>query len=216
MLDSEELVAAIRAAFGKNEYPGDAYLQGSFDGCEPEDEVGPFVGKQDWTALTPDFLDARYCAPGFFSEAAFRFYVPAYLVADVRRQLQTADPLFHLTHGFSDTSIEDHRGGRVFVRRWGKSVLINPLRYGAATTHDYARYRLSVFTREEAAAIVEYLRWRRAAEWATALDKQEIDGALEHFWLERARSAPTTADLAAHLREEREYVEAIQADRNRS
>jgi hypothetical protein len=216
MLDAEALVAAIRAAFAENTYPGDAYLQGSFDGCEPEEEVGPFVGQRDWQALTPEFLDARYCAPGFFSEAAFRFYMPAFLVADVRRQLETADPVFHLTHGFSEASVEDRRGGRVFVRRWGKSVLINPRRYGAATTHDYARYRLSVFTREEAAAIVEYLRWRGAREGATPLDKQEINGALELFWLERARSAPTVADLAAHLREEREYVEAIEADRKRS
>ena len=214
-MEPDELIDRIRAAFGRNEYPGDAYLQGSFDGCEPEDEVGPFVGQRDWESLAPEFLDQRYCALGFFSEAGFRFFMPAYLVADVRRQLQTADPLFHLTHGFSDSSLEDRRGGRVFVRRWGKSVLINPRRYGAASTYDYARYKLSVFTREEAEAIVEYLRWRRDADWATPLDKQEVDAALAHFWLERTRSAPTHLDLASHVQQEREYVEAIQTDRNR-
>jgi hypothetical protein len=57
---------------------------------------------------------------------------------------------------------------------------------------DYARYRLSVFTREESAAIVEYLRWRRDRAGAEA---GGIDAALAGFWLERARSAPPAGDL---------------------
>lgn len=49
-------------------------------------------------------LDAHYSALSFFSEAAFRFFFPAYLIADLRGELRTADPLFHLTGGFSVTS----------------------------------------------------------------------------------------------------------------
>ncbi len=75
---------SIAAAFRATPYPGDAFLQGSFDGCEPAEEVAHFQGKADWEALEPAFLDARYCALSFFSEAGFRFYLPAYLVADVR------------------------------------------------------------------------------------------------------------------------------------
>src|SRR5262245_25648763 len=105
MSDQEAIIAKIQAAFGANDYPGDYYLQGSFDGTEPEDEVGPFRGKQVWGEIEPDFLDAHAAALSFFSEAGLRFFLPAYLVADLRDQLSTADPLFHLIHGFFDETM---------------------------------------------------------------------------------------------------------------
>jgi len=128
MRDPDAVIQKIHSAFGANEYPGDAYLRGSFEGCEPYDEVGAFVGKRDWSALEPEFLDGHYSAPSFFSEAGLRFFLPAFMVADVRGMLKTADPVFHLTYGFSDNSLEDSRGGQVFVRSWGKSSLITPRR----------------------------------------------------------------------------------------
>jgi hypothetical protein len=208
--DGDAVVAAIRDAFARGEYPGDPFLQGSFDGEEPYEEVGAFKARADWASLEPEFLDAHYTALGFFSEAGLRYFLPAFLVADVRGRLHTADPVFHLTHGFSDQSHEERIGGRVFVRRWGKTALVNPRRYGAATWLDYARYRLSVFTREEAAAIVAYLRWKRSAD-ATADERERaaIAAALDTFWLERARSAPAADDLARQLAEERAFFEAI-------
>jgi hypothetical protein len=209
----DSLVALIHVAFDGNAYPGDALLQGSDEGSEPAEIAAAFAGHEDWAALDAPFLDANYTALSFLSEAGFRYFLPAYLVADVRDELQTADPLFHLTNGFADGSMADRRHGRDFVRRWGMSRLVNPRRYGATTTMDYARYRLSVFTREQAGAIVEYLTWRRAAE-RSPLDEPFIDGALSHFWRERARSAPTQAMLAEHLRAEAEYVAALMSPKN--
>jgi hypothetical protein len=49
-------------------------------------------------------LDGHANALGYFSEAGFRFFLPAYLIADLHGQLNTADPLFHMTHGFSTNS----------------------------------------------------------------------------------------------------------------
>jgi hypothetical protein len=196
---ADALIHAIQLGFERAEYPGDAYLQGSFDGCEPYDEVGPFKGRTDWSQLDAAFLDGHYCALSFFSEAGFRFFLPAYMIADVRGLLLTADPAFHLTHGFSDHSYEDHRDGRPVVHRWGKSKLINPRRYGAATTFDYARYRLSVFAREEARAIVAYLSWKRDAVGANEAEIRSIDAALAMFWRDRVQSAPTVQDLAPDL-----------------
>ena len=43
----EEVIEQIREAFAATPYPGDAFLQGSFEGSEPFDEVRPFVGKTD-------------------------------------------------------------------------------------------------------------------------------------------------------------------------
>ena len=142
MTDKEFVIEEIRAAFGSNNYPGDAYLQGSFEGCEPYEEVGFFKGKKDWRTLDAQMLDAHYSALSFFSEAGFRFFLPAYLIADVRGELRTADPLFHLTGGFFVSSIEVPVQSRVVIRKTGGSILLNPKRYGAMTFCDYAVFRL--------------------------------------------------------------------------
>ncbi len=69
------------------------------------------------------------------------------------------------------------------------------------TFGDHSRYRLSVFTREEAGAIVAYLNHKRdSAE--TALAREQIDAALNSYWLERAKAAPSAQDLKQHLAEE--------------
>jgi hypothetical protein len=201
----DQVVQAIRIAFEATPHPGDPFLQGSFDGEEPYEEIAHFKGKPDWSVLEPTFLDARYCALSFFSEGGFRFYLPAYLIADVRRQLQTADPAFHLIHGFSDHSHAEQQNGRVVVRRWGGSHLLNPRRYGAMTWYDHARYRLSVFSREEAQGIVTYLRWRQAPEQVMGEEEAtSIEAALRKFWLERARTAATAADLRRRVAEDQQ------------
>src|SRR4029453_17874953 len=141
----EEVVDGIERAFGGNEYPGDAWLQGSREGEEPFEECGAFVGQADWHALTPEFLDQHYVVLSFFSEAGFRFFMPAFLIADLRDQLRTADPVFHLVGGFSDFSVTHRVGDRDFVIRSGSTQFINPRRYGASRFIDYARHRLSVF-----------------------------------------------------------------------
>jgi hypothetical protein len=208
MHDKQTIIDKIHQAFGANEYPGDGFLQGSREGCEPFEEVGSFVGQRDWRELKPDFLDGHYTALSFFSEAGFRFFLPAYLVADLQGQINTADPLFHLTHGFSDTTVKVPSKGQEFLIKTGKTALLNPRRFGAMTWLDYAHYRLSVFTREEAGAIVAYLQYRRdAAE--TDLEREQIDTALATYWLERARSAPTAGDLKHHLAAESERMATL-------
>ncbi|HLJ15855.1 MAG TPA: DUF6714 family protein [Bryobacteraceae bacterium] len=205
----EEVIEQIRAAFGSNPYPGDAFLQGSFDGCEPADEVGAFIGKTDWSRLESKMLDEHYGALSFFSECAFRFFLPAYLIADVREELLSADPLFHLSHGFANVSVEVPLGSQTFRRDSSGETLLNPKRYGAMTIGDHARYRLSVFTREEATAIVTYMTYKRERD-VTGLDRPRIDAALAQFWSDRAANAPSHQTLAAHLQEEERFMKALQ------
>ncbi len=208
MSTKDDVIEQIRRAFGPNEYPGDAYLQGSTEGCEPFEEVGPFVGHRNWGALDAAFLDGHYSALSFFSEAGFRFFLPAYLIADVEGRLMTADPVFHLANGFHEIEVKLETPARTFIRRAGGSTLVNPRRYGAMTAADYARYRLSVFTRDEAAAIVSYLKYRCSRD-SDGIDGPAIDAALESYWLDRAAHAPEKASLARHVAEEEEYVAAI-------
>jgi hypothetical protein len=211
MNNREAVIEQIYEAFEGNEFPGDGFLLGSFDGCEPFEEIKPFKGRDDWQAIDACLLDAHYAGLSFFSEAGLRYFLPAYLVADLKEELATADPLFTLVHGFSDVTVTHHTGSREFERTIGRRSLVNPRRYGAATFLDYARWRLSIFTREEAKAIVAYLKYKRESD-PHSIEGDEIDAALSLFWLGRAENAPTASDLARHQREEEEYLPEISAD----
>lgn len=212
MSDKNAVIEKIHSAFDANEYPGENFLQGSFEGSEPYAQVGPFKSKHDWKGIEADFLDAHADALSFFSEAGFRFFLPAFLVADLNDQLKIAYPLFHLTHGFSDLTVEVPAEGRVLDVKSGKTIFINPRRYGAATFYDCARYRLAIFTREEASAIVAYLEFKREF-CQNALDKAEIDAALNLFWLERAQTAPLAESLEQHIAKQEEYLAAMRSGR---
>ena len=206
-LDREAVISHIRDGFAATRRPPDAFLVGSSEGCEPEQEVGPFRGR-DWQSLEAEFLDLHYCALSFFSEGALRYFLPAYLIADVRGMLKTADPVFTLTYGFDESTSTIQVGDKEWPRHVGPAVLLNPKRYGAMTMGDYARYRLSVFAREEAGAIVTYLRFSAARD-DIGISSRAIDAALRLFWVDRADHAPTSAKLDAHLREEDAFNAAI-------
>ena len=208
MHSPEQVSQVIRETFAGTPYPGDRFIQGSAEGSEPFDEVVPFQGKTSWAAIEPAFLDQRASALSFFSEGGFRFFLPAYLLADLQGKLELAEPLPHLTRGFWNLTVPLTVKGRVFHRLTGRSALMNPLRYGALTGEDHARFRLSIFSREEAGALVAYLELKRDLD-PRGFDAPAIDAALERFWRERARSAPTAADIARHLAGEAEYLAAV-------
>ena len=185
---------------------------GAFDGCEPFDEIAPFLGRSDWTRLDAKTLDIHHSALNFFSEGGFRFFLPAYLIADLREELLTADPLFYLWHGFASVDAELSVGAQIFRRESGAATLLNPNRYCAMRWIDYARYRLSIFTREEAGAIVSYMTYRRARDVSGA-EHPRIDTALREFWLDRTENAPSQANLDEHLRAEERFVAALERRR---
>jgi len=211
MADKESTYEAITSAFAGSTYPGDEFLIGSREGREPFDEIAPFRGRSNWKELDAEFLDEHAVALHFFSEGGLRFFLPAFLVADLRGELRVADPLFTLTDGFSDTAVEIRVKGREFLIKTGKSQFINPKRYGAITFFDYARYRLSVFTRDETSAIVAYLEFKRHSDDVQKLQKERTDTALDSFWRERAESAPEVKDLQSYLQEQAEYLRAVTA-----
>jgi len=213
MPDKTMVIEMINTAFGGGIYPGDDYLLGSTEGREPLDEVQPFIGLGNWSKVPADILDKYSGSLNFFSEAGYRFFLPAYLVADLNDHLVYADPLFSLVNGFSNTSVPHEIRGKTFVRKTGKDAFINPQRYGALTFEDYSRFRLSVFSREESAAIISYLQYK----WDHAdleLEHEQIAAALDEFWLERAASAPEASTIKEHLQEEEDYLVALLSDGN--
>ena len=180
MPDVQKVIEHIREAFRDTEHPGDAFLQGSQEGCEPAEVTAPFKGVTHWTQIDPAVLDPNYTALSFFSEGGFRHFLPAFLIADLMDQLRTADPAFHLTNGFSDKAMKISSSSRGYQKPIGKSVFVNPRRYGAMTWHDHARSKLAIFTREEAGAIVAYLEWKRDTD-PHGIDRETINAALDGF-----------------------------------
>jgi hypothetical protein len=115
MANIEQVKSQIRSAFAQVEYPGDWCLKNSSEGTEPLLLEQEFKGKTQWETIAPEFLDR---APGgyasalsFFSDEAFHFYLPAYLIADLDGNLQFTNPVFHLTHGLDRSSaLFNHKG----------------------------------------------------------------------------------------------------------
>lgn len=208
MPDRQQVIEHIRQVFRDTERPGNAFLQGSHEGCEPGESVAPFMGITDWSQLAPVVLDASYTALSFFSEGGFRYFLPGYLIADLEERLQTANPVFHLTNGFSDKVVTLPAGPRLYEKTIGKSAFVNPQRYGAMTWHDHARCQLSVFTREEAGAIEAHLEYKRDAD-PRGLNTEEINAALDSFWRNRATTGPTHRAVKQQLKEEADYLKEI-------
>jgi hypothetical protein len=173
---SLELEEEISAAFDSVPAPPVWMLTNSREGDEPALLERDFRDKRDWRQLTPEFLDwapdGFASALSFFSDEAFRFYLPAYLLADVREQLKSADVLFHLTHGLEDDSM---------------NRLVNPLRYGNRTWLDAARFRFAVFDTAQAKAIARYLEHRAKTADIDPI-RRSARQALDNYWLGRARS----------------------------
>jgi len=174
MKTAEAIKAQIREAFANVWYPGDENLRGSDLGDEPYRLEAEFKGKTDWRTLDAGFIDQAPDGLGtalhFFSHAAFRFYLPAYLIADLDGDLERTDPAFALWHGLDDET---------------KDQVVNPRFYGERTWFEIEQERFAVFTEPEAAVIVEYLRWR-AEESTWDEEKRNIEAALRNYWVERA------------------------------
>ena len=164
----------IAEAFAGVAYPGDDNLRNSDEGIEPFLLEEAFKGQEDWTRIPPDFIDQApdgyASALSFFSPEALRFYLPAYLLADLDGVLEQADPVFYLTHGLTNGT---------------KDTFINPQRYGEYTWFEYVKARFAGFSLEETRAIRAFLIHQQKR----ALTKHEqltIAEALENYWHPRA------------------------------
>ena len=171
MSQQDKIKAQIVEAFKAVPYPGDKGLRGSDEGDEPFMVEREFHGKRDWRSLQPKFLDQAPeglgSALSFLSHEAFHYFLPAYLIADLDGLLERVDPVFHLTHGLDNRSC-------------GKGT--NPQRYGKKTWNEYACERFEAFSRKEAAAIIEYLRFK-----LSLYNDKAVKEALQNYWEAKGR-----------------------------
>jgi uncharacterized protein (TIGR00725 family) len=168
---AERIKALIMNAFAAVERPANWALRGSHEGEEPFLLEKEFADKPDWRTLTAEFLDQ---APGgygsslsFFSEEAFRYFLPAYLIADLDEALSSVDPVFYLCHGLDDET---------------RNQAVNPRRYGRRTWFDERQHQFASFLPEEAGAIVAYLEYRASRD---DFNRDRIAEAIRNYWRER-------------------------------
>lgn len=166
----ERLIRDIEQAFANVCYPGDDRLTDSTYGEEPAALVEDFRGRTDWRQLDAAFLDQApqgwSSAMSFFSGPALRFYLPAYLIADLRGALvHGSDPAFRLSWGLTPA------GGRQKIAK----------AWGGGTIGERARADFAAFDAAQVAVIVDYLWWKLDQGYDPTIEQ-----ALEHYWLERA------------------------------
>lgn len=105
-LERETLIETIELAFAAVPPPAADDLRGSDHGDEPyEVELG-FRGV-DWRHASPTLLNVHDAALAFLSHAAHRYYLPAFLIADVLELLRATDPVFYLTHGLDRADADE-------------------------------------------------------------------------------------------------------------
>lgn len=176
-MEPTKLKVLIKTVFESVPWPGSGKLCDCSGGPEPSWVEEEFAEMDDWRALSPQFLDhaprGLGTALGFFSDAALRFYLPAYLCADLDGQLSLVQPDIRLCEGLDDAN---------------KEQTICRAKFGARTWYDYYHFRYSTFTRSEVCAIRDYLMIKR--EWMRSVGEttSTVDEALRNYWMPRCAS----------------------------
>jgi hypothetical protein len=168
-LDGQILIERMAAASSAVPYPGDDDPIAASYGEERAALAREFVGKSGWRVLEPAFLDRAPDGWGtaltFFSDRALQFYLPAYLIADVRGMLECSDPASRLCILLTPQA-EEQRIARI---------------RGGGTLGSKARLCFDQFSAAQVSAIVAWLRWTRAQ----SDHYPTIDQALACYWLPR-------------------------------
>jgi hypothetical protein len=170
----KQIEELIKNSFSDVEYPGEGHLIDSLEGEEPKYLAQEFKGKKDWRKLDSKFIDLApqgfSTALSFFSDEAFRFYLPAYLIADLRGRLKNTDVLFHLCHGLDDAS---------------KNRKVNPRRYGDRTRFHERIYKFTMFNSRQVRAIIQFIKYKIRWPDLLEVDVLKVEQALRNYWERR-------------------------------
>lgn len=166
---ARQIVEVIEQVFPFDAPPNLSLVrQGSYRDTEVLALERAFRGKDRWPDLQSDFLDDApegwASALSFFSDEAAAFYLPAYLVADLRGELQRVDPVFYLTHGLDGAYRSTHA------------------KRGRITPQEQAQQRWRLLEPDQCAAVAAYLRSRSQGD----VQEEGILLAVELFWDARA------------------------------
>lgn len=176
MDERDDIVDRVRLAFSGVEHPGGDFIAEPQPKLEAELVKSEFANFREWESLGPEFLDNAPLDLGsalsFLSDGAFRFFLPAYLIADLEGVLKKVDPCQYLVYMFGPAM---------------RGKLVESRIYGHRTWRDYARFRFSVFSQSECVAILAYLEEMRRRR-----RHSDIDVAIGDYW--RWRAGVATSD----------------------
>jgi len=186
------LKVEIAEAFAGTPYPGDDKLCGSIQWDEPAESALDFRGVS-WQKAHPRLLAANYVSLSFLSPEGFRFYLPAYLTAELMgfADESNAQPDFSLTHGFSkpvqyevsaDLSfdkIAELLPGSFTVEQMQELFAKQNKRSNEIDWRADGKARMARFNRKERLAIIHYLEHRAKYDDFSA---NAISEALESYW----------------------------------
>ena len=164
-VDPNSVIAAIACAWRDARQPdkGDI-LPPNIIGDEEQMGVKRDFQSKSWSELDAKFIDQSPDGAGsalcFMSNEALRYYISAYLIADVRGQLHQAVPFYRLIDGFD---------GAAYGQR------------SPDIDKDAARVWRGLDPKQ-VDAVVLYLRWKQADKY----DGDQANAALELYWLPRA------------------------------
>jgi hypothetical protein len=177
----KNLIEQIKTAFDTTPYPGDDRLCGSDQGDEPAEYALEFRGL-NWRTIHPDFLAQHHASLSFFSTEGFRYFLPAYLIADLMGTDSNANPVFHLTHGLCpDYSLQAELDMKASGLLSDELVALmeEEDRMDTFDWHQIAVDKFSHFNHQEREAIISYLQYSTSDEYS----RDEINEALEKYWL---------------------------------
>jgi hypothetical protein len=183
-----QLCHEIRSAFATTPYPGDNELNGGSDKDIRDDEPAEMAMELrgiQWQSVHPQLLARCDAALSFLSNAGFRYFLPAFLLADLldHEHGSNANPVFDLTDHLYDASLDLAKITAFRKRTDTEFTSISPQEAQEIVQRhtkweEYRTNRLRLFNREERMAIIHYLEFCAKDQYRT----DEINRALERYW----------------------------------
>ena len=184
--DVEAVKLLVCQAFADVPYPGDEQIVPDLTSWEEYVETWEyFRGRTDWRTLSIDLLNEAFTGWGpalaFFTPQAFRFYLPAYLLADL--DLQLREDIYTYSYLTWGLTAEDQQGPT------SRAARKQAQQRGGRTKFEVRSERFASFTSQQAGAIVIYLEYILHHRADRVFSTQPIAEALELYWRTRADPA---------------------------
>jgi hypothetical protein len=156
--EADALWRQIEAAFEHTPHPGDDQITAEAGFTDFEFAlIAVELRGLTWQNVHPELTERLHMALSFFTDAAFRYFLPAFLRTDIYGYYPIADPVFHLAREFVGEAFSD------------------------TDQRNYYSAQFASFTLPERKAIAAYLQYR--AKDDEEFNRDTILAALDTYWL---------------------------------
>lgn len=169
-MTKDALIALIEQAFADTVYPEGAKITDcSWQNCDECREIAEAFEGKHWTSVrNARFLRKYHEALPLFQPEAFRFYLPAYMIVNLKSRAYLGIMPESITFNLTPPEIKG-----VLAEDWFNKF--------GETQIDYWTRRVSGFTTEQKQAIKAYVEYDFPRTWSMSSMKQDYERALA-FW----------------------------------